>query len=98
MRGDTYFQSVQYFSNLNATVVPGTQLPAYQLVNFQVNWRQDEGGVCMKRRPLFVLGYRCAESGEIETVEVHDFGPRRHEVLHEFFLRITASIDLRDGA
>src|SRR5258706_3326838 len=36
-------------------------------------------------------------SGEIETVRVHHLGPRRHEVLYELLLRVSAPIDLREG-
>src|SRR5690349_4170466 len=33
--------------------------------------------------------------GNVEAVEVHHFGPRRHEVFHEFLLRVRAGIDFR---
>jgi iron complex outermembrane receptor protein len=33
VRGDVYAQSSFYFSNLNATIVPGTKLPGYAVVN-----------------------------------------------------------------
>src|SRR5271166_3037578 len=37
-------------------------------------------------------------SGKLEAIEVHQLGPRRHEVLHKFLLRIRARIDFREGA
>src|SRR5882724_4405501 len=37
-------------------------------------------------------------SGEVEAVQVHHPGPRRHEVLHKLLLRVRARIDLREGA
>src|SRR5262249_53876383 len=37
-------------------------------------------------------------SGEVEAVEVHHLAPRRHEVLHELFLRVRARIDFREGS
>jgi iron complex outermembrane receptor protein len=38
LRGDYYVQSTQYFSNLNATINPGTELPSYGLVNMRLDW------------------------------------------------------------
>jgi iron complex outermembrane receptor protein len=38
LRGDYYVQSTQYFSNLNATINPGTELPSYGLVNLRMDW------------------------------------------------------------
>ncbi|HEX7854788.1 MAG TPA: TonB-dependent receptor [Sphingobium sp.] len=35
---DAYHQSSFYFSNLGGTIQPGTQLPAYTLVNMRVEW------------------------------------------------------------
>lgn len=35
---DVYGQSSFYFSNLGGTVLPGTQLPAYTLVNMRLDW------------------------------------------------------------
>src|SRR5262249_60514995 len=37
-------------------------------------------------------------SGEVEAVQVHHLGPRRHEVLHELLLRVRASVDFAEGA
>src|ERR1700680_4302665 len=37
-------------------------------------------------------------SGEVEAIEVHHLGPRRHEVFHELLLRVLARIDFREGA
>src|SRR3954468_18022252 len=33
---------------------------------------------------------------EIETIEVHDFVPRRYKVADELFLRVGARVDLRN--
>jgi iron complex outermembrane receptor protein len=35
---DVYGQSTFYFSNLGGTIQPGTQLPAYTLLNMRVDW------------------------------------------------------------
>jgi iron complex outermembrane receptor protein len=43
LRGDLYGQSVQYFSNLNNTVNPGTRLPGYSLLNLRFDWRRVAG-------------------------------------------------------
>lgn len=37
-------------------------------------------------------------SENVEAVGVHHFGPRRHEVIHEFFLRVGGPVDFREGA
>lgn len=39
LTGDLYAQSAQYFSNNNATTIPGTELPSYKLVNARLDWR-----------------------------------------------------------
>jgi len=38
LRADYYIQSAQYFSNLNSTINPGTELPSYRLVNLRLDW------------------------------------------------------------
>jgi len=38
VRGDFYFQSSNVFSNLGGTLVPGTDIAAYQLANGRVTW------------------------------------------------------------
>src|SRR5262245_24383345 len=43
----------------------------------------------MPRRPL---------RGQVEAVEVHHLGPRRHEVLDELLLRVGGRVDLGEGA
>jgi len=37
-------------------------------------------------------------SGEVEAIEVHHFGPRRHEVGHAFLLRVGGAIGFGKGA
>src|SRR5438128_788014 len=37
-------------------------------------------------------------SSEVEALQVHHLGPRRHEVFHELLLRVRARIDFREGA
>ena len=37
-----------------------------------------------------------AESGQVETIEVHDFVPHSHEVLHKRLLRIITGINFGD--
>src|ERR1022692_3542670 len=37
-------------------------------------------------------------SDEVEAVQVHHLGPRRHEVFHKLLLRVRARIDFREGA
>jgi hypothetical protein len=39
-----------------------------------------------------------ARSGEVEAIEVHDLGPRSHEVTHERLLCVVTRVDLRDGS
>src|SRR5262249_27552794 len=41
---------------------------------------------------------RCSRSGQVETVEVHDLGPCRDEIPHEFLSGIGAGIDFGQGA
>ena len=36
-------------------------------------------------------------SGEVETVKVHDFVPRRYKVLQELLLGVSTCVDLRQG-
>ncbi len=43
LRGDYYVQSTQYFSNLNSTINPGTELPSYKLVNLRLDWSKIRG-------------------------------------------------------
>jgi iron complex outermembrane recepter protein len=38
LHADVYGQSAFYFSNLGATVLPGTELPAYTLINMRLDW------------------------------------------------------------
>jgi iron complex outermembrane receptor protein len=38
LHADVYGQSSFYFSNLGGTVLPGTQLPAYTLINMRLDW------------------------------------------------------------
>jgi iron complex outermembrane recepter protein len=38
LRTDVYAQTYQYFSNLNNTLTPGTQLPGYGLLNMRLDW------------------------------------------------------------
>ncbi len=35
---------------------------------------------------------------QVEAIEVHHLGPRRHEVFHKLLLRVRARIDFREGA
>jgi iron complex outermembrane recepter protein len=39
VRGDVYAQSIQYFSSTYSTSTPGTALPSYHLLNFEVSWK-----------------------------------------------------------
>src|SRR6516165_11383306 len=39
------------------------------------------------------VGQGSGGSGEVEAVQVHHLGPRRHEVVHELLLRVRAGID-----
>jgi len=43
LRADYYIQSTQYFSNLEATINPGTQLPSYKLLNMYLTWEKIAG-------------------------------------------------------
>jgi iron complex outermembrane receptor protein len=43
LRGDVYGQSKFYFSNLNNTVNPGSEIPGYDLANFRLNWSNIAG-------------------------------------------------------
>jgi iron complex outermembrane recepter protein len=43
VRGNLYAQSLFFFSNLNNTVNPGTQLPSYTTANFRLDWANIEG-------------------------------------------------------
>jgi iron complex outermembrane recepter protein len=43
LRADVYSQTKQYFSNLNATVAPQTELPGYGLVNLRYDWNSIGG-------------------------------------------------------
>ena len=43
LRTDYYLQSTQFFSNLEATINPGTQLPSYKLLNMYLNWDKIAG-------------------------------------------------------
>jgi iron complex outermembrane receptor protein len=43
LRGDVYRQTGQFFSNLADTLAPGTELPAYTLLNATVNWERVMG-------------------------------------------------------
>src|SRR5262245_8678274 len=63
--------------------------------------RSEKSGTYGKRKgPLQDLLERARlsneKSGEIEPVEVHDLGPGRHEVAHEFLLGVAAAIDFRE--
>ncbi len=42
-RTDVYAQSLDYFSNLNSTINPGTQLPGYVLVDLRLDWNHMMG-------------------------------------------------------
>jgi iron complex outermembrane receptor protein len=42
-RTDIYAQTNQYFSNLNNSIAPGTQLPGYGLVNLRLDWTRAYG-------------------------------------------------------
>jgi iron complex outermembrane receptor protein len=43
LRGEFYAQSKFYFSNLNATIVPGAQIDGYSLVNVRAEWNNAMG-------------------------------------------------------
>jgi iron complex outermembrane recepter protein len=38
VRADLYGQTEQYFSNNNATIIPGARLPGYGLINMRYDW------------------------------------------------------------
>ena len=59
--------------------------------------RREKGGVS-GRPETPPLQFMVWTSGEVETIEVHDLGPRGHEVTREFFARAVACIDFGDGA
>jgi iron complex outermembrane receptor protein len=39
VRADLYAQSYEFFSNLNSTITPDTQLPGYSILNLRYDWR-----------------------------------------------------------
>ena len=43
LRGEMYAQDLQYFSSLNNTVAPYTNLPGYALLNFRYEWQDIVG-------------------------------------------------------
>jgi iron complex outermembrane receptor protein len=43
VRAEVYAQARQYFSNLDATVAPNTQLPGYGIVNLRCDWSSIDG-------------------------------------------------------
>ena len=43
VRADAYQQSTQWFSSLGATIIPGTQLPGYGLLNLRYDWKSIGG-------------------------------------------------------
>jgi iron complex outermembrane receptor protein len=43
IRADAYQQSSQWYSSLGATIIPGTQLPGYGLVNLRYDWKSIGG-------------------------------------------------------
>ncbi len=43
LRAEYYIQSTQFFSNLEATINPGTQLPSYKLLNMYLTWDKISG-------------------------------------------------------
>ena len=45
----------------------------------------------------FLLYYE-GKSSQIKTVEIHDFVPGRHKILHEFFLPVCTTIYLSNSA
>lgn len=40
LRGEVYAQSHFYYSNLNATVLPGTRIDGYKVVNLRAEWNE----------------------------------------------------------
>ena len=43
LRGDVFHQTKTYFSSLNSTIIPGSELPGYTLANFRLNFNQIGG-------------------------------------------------------
>jgi iron complex outermembrane receptor protein len=43
LRGDVYHQTTSYFSSLDATIIPGTELPGYTIANFRMEMNQIAG-------------------------------------------------------
>ena len=43
LRGDVYSQSKFYYSNLNASILPGTEVSGYTLANARVEWKDIQG-------------------------------------------------------
>jgi iron complex outermembrane receptor protein len=39
LRADVYAQSSEYFSSLNNTITPGSQIPGYALLNLRYDWQ-----------------------------------------------------------
>ena len=63
-------------------------------------WLENPGrlvteGLAQRRQPSKILPRR---SGEVEAIEVHHLGPRRHEVFHELLLGVRTRIDFGKGA
>ena len=60
LRGDIYGQTSFYFSNLGGSVLPGTRLPGYALVNLRLSWSNILGSrvtAALYARNLFDKGY-----------------------------------------
>src|ERR1035441_10130519 len=53
--------------------------------------------LCPADSPGPIYGLTPFRSGEVETVEVHDFFPRGYEVVQELLLGVRTSIDFRQG-
>ena len=61
----------------------------------------DEGGRLGVHRdaPLRLQNQHAPlESGQVEAIQVHHLGPRRHEVAHELLLRVGLRVHLRERA
>lgn len=43
LRGDIYSQSKYYYSNLNASILPGTEVKGYTLANARLEWKNVQG-------------------------------------------------------
>lgn len=43
LRGDLYAQDIMYFSSLNNTINPNTEIPGYHLVNLRADWSKVMG-------------------------------------------------------